>query len=862
MKKTLAIYILLTVCATVRMVAQTVSVQVPSQVVCGENFRLSYVVNTQEVEKFRMGEVPEGLEVVSGPYTSRSSSVQFVNGHTTTSSSVTYTYTVYARKNGTYVIPAASATIGGKTVASKEARVTVSGTAAPQGGGRGGAPRMHGQNGADDLAEAGTKVSGEDLFIRVSASKTKVYEQEPVLLTYKVFSQVDLSQLQGKMPDLTGFQALEIPLPQQKSFKVETIDGKTYRTVTWSEYVVYPQMTGKLEIPSITFSGTVIQRTRNIDPFEAFFNGGAAYTEVKRDVKAPAVVIDVEALPTRPAGFSGGVGQFSVNSSVDKTEVKAGEPVTMRFEVKGTGNLKLIKQPVVEWPKDFDVYDPKTTDKTELTRNGLTGSMVYEYLVVPRNQGKYDLPGMVFTYFDPQAGEYKTLETEGVELTVLKGSGRSSVADFTEDSDRDIHGIKTGRSAVESRDEFVLSSGMYRYALGIPLVVFLIVVVVFRKRAIDNANVVRMKGRKANKVATRRLRAAKKLMERGEQGAFYDEVLRALWGYVSDKLNVAVVELSRENVVEQFTAHDVEEGVRDSFVEAIDECEYARYAPGEAQGKMDAVYDKAAGAITKIDEMLSERKRRKSVKASIVLILCLLSVSVGSSAETITKQMADAEYAKGNYQEAIREYEELLKGGVSAELYYNLGNAYFRTERVTQAVLAYERALRLAPSDKDVRFNLQFARARTVDKITPESEAFFVTWYRSVVNVLTSDEWAVVSIGSFLLMLLLLVAYLFAPRVWMIKGGFYGAVVCAVLFALSTWMAVEQKRVVTEKDSAVIVAKEVEVKKTPEEGSETEMTLHEGTRVDVTDRAVKGWTGVKLSDGREGWLRTKAIEDI
>ncbi len=850
--------LLLMLCGTSVTVAQSVSVQVPSQVACGENFRLSYVVNTQDVSKFRLGDLPEGLEVVSGPHTSRSSSVQIVNGHTTSSSTITYTYTVYARKNGTYTIPAAQATIGGKQVASNTAKVTVSGTA-PQGGS--GAPRMHGQNSTDDLAEAGTPISGNDLFIRVTANKHRVYEQEPILLTYKVFSQVDLSQLQGKMPDLTGFQALEIPLPQQKSFKVENIDGKTYRTVTWSQYVMYPQMTGTLEIPSITFAGTVIQRTRNIDPFEAFFNGGAAYSEVHRDVKAPAVTIEVDPLPSRPAGFSGGVGQFTISSSVDRTEVRAGEPVNIRFVVKGTGNLKLIKQPTLELPKDFDIYDPKTTDKTELTVNGLTGSMVYEYLVVPRNQGKYTIPAFEFIYFDPADKEYKTLTTEETELTVTKGSGKSTMADFSYDRDNDIHSLKTGNSSVVRTDSYLFGNTQYLCALFIPLLIFIVVVIIFRKRAIDNANVVRMKGRKANKVATRRLRTASRLMAKGQQAEFYDEVLRALWGYVGDKLNIPVVELSRDNITEKFTSHDVDASIVDSFVEAIDECEYARYAPGEARGKMDAVYDKAVNAITKIDEMLSERKRKKP-NTAIILALMALTLSVTAHAETITKQMADAEYAKGNYQEAIRDYNEVLKTGVSADLYYNLGNAYFRTENITQAVLAYERALKLSPSDKDIRFNLQFARARTVDKITPESEAFFVTWWRSLVNLFPSDTWTRISVVCFLLMLVMLVAYLFAPRVWMIRGGFYVAVACALLFALTTILAWQQKSTSENHDGAIITATQVVVKKTPEDNATTEMTLHEGTRVDITDRSIKGWRGIRLTDGREGWLHTDTIEEI
>ncbi len=858
MKRTLFI-LLIVICKAACSVAQTITVQVPPQVSCGENFRLSYVVSSQDVSKFRLGDVPEGLEVVSGPYTSRSSSVQFINGHTSTSSTITYTYTLYAEKNGSYTIPPARAEIGGKNVTSNSAKVTVSGSQSQ--GNSQGAPRMHNGGNDDDIAVAGTPINGNDLFIRVSANKQRVYEQEPILLTYKVFSQVDLSQLQGKMPDLTGFHTQELPLPQQKSFKVETIDGKQYRTVTWSQYVMYPQMTGKLEIPSITFEGTVIQRTRNIDPFEAFFNGGAAYTEVHRDVKAPAVTIQVDPLPDRPAGFSGGVGQFKISSSVDKKEVRAGEPINIRVVIEGDGNLKLLKQPAIELPKDFDVYDPKTTDKTSLTQNGLTGSMVYEYLVVPRNQGKYTIPAIEFTYFDLPSKSYKTLKTEPISLNVLKGSGKSTVTDFSYDRDNDIHPLKTGNSSMNSTDEYLFGSSSYLCALLIPLLLFSVIVFIFRKRAIDNANIVRMKGKKANKVATRRLRVAAKLMEKGQQEPFYDEVLRALWGYVGDKLNIPVEKLSRENIVENFSEHNIDSTIVDSFVEAIDECEYARYAPGEAKTKMDVVYDKAVTAITKIDEMLSQSKKKKAAKPTTMLIALFLIATMPMSAK-VTKQMADAEYAKGNYQEAIKEYNEVLKQGVSADLYYNLGNAYFRTENITQAVIAYERALKLSPSDKDIRFNLQFARSRTIDKITPESEAFFITWYKSLVNTFPSDTWAILSIVFFLITLLMLLAYLFAPRIWMIRGGFYVAVFTAILFVATTLLSWQQKRQAQNHDGAIIVAPLVVVKKTPSDNATNEMTLHEGTRVDITDRNIKGWLGIRLTDGREGWVNDGTLEEI
>ena len=375
-------------------IAQRLTANAPQQVAVGQQFRLTYTVNSQDVSGFRMGQVPsEAFEILMGPSTSTQSSFSMINGQTSQTSSVTYTYILSALKNGTFTIPAATINVGGNHVKSNALKIEVVGTA--QGGGSRQGGRAQQQN---EMRAAGSAISGSDLFIKVSASKQRVYEQEPILLTYKVYTLVSLTQLEGKMPDLKGFHTQEIPLPQEKSFKIEQFNGRNYKTVTWSQYVMFPQMSGKLQVPPITFNGIVVQQNRNVDPFEAFFNGGSGYVEVKKQIKAPGVTIDVMPLPKRPAGFSGGVGSFKMKTEIDKTDLKTNDPLTVRVTISGTGNMKLMKAPEVKFPKDFDTYDVKTTDKTRLTAGGLEGSMIYEYLAVPRHQGKFTVPAIEFRY--------------------------------------------------------------------------------------------------------------------------------------------------------------------------------------------------------------------------------------------------------------------------------------------------------------------------------------------------------------------------------------------------------------------------------------------------------------------------------
>ena len=860
-------FIIGAVLSTAMAVGQNLTAAAPSHVAVGEQFRLTYTVNTQDVSDFRAGNIPEELDVLIGPNRSMQSSYQMINGHTSSSSSITYTYIVAATKNGTYTIPPAHVVVNGKSIASNSLKITVSGKAAQ---GNGGA-RQRDDDGAE-LRDAGSQISGSDLFIKVSANKKRVHEQEPVLLTYKVYTLVSLTQLRGDMPDLKSFYTQEVDLPQQKSFSIETVNGRPYRTCTWSQYVMFPQMTGKLQIPSITFEGIVVQQNRNIDPFEAFFNGGSGYIEVKKKIVAPGIEIQVDPLPARPTNFSGGVGQFTITATLNKTSVQANDPVSMRIVVSGLGNLKLIKQPLVTIPKDFDKYDAKITDQTKLTTNGLEGSKIYDILMVPRHQGRYEIPPVEFTYFDTKTNSYQTAKSEAFVLDVAKGSGAGKVNDFTGQEDlqelnKDIRHIKMGKAEVQDVDHFFYGSTAYGISLAVLALIFISLFIIFRKRAIEHADLTRMRGKKANKVATKRLKKAAKLMAENQSSAFYDEVLRALWGYVGDKLNIPVAQLSRENISQRLSERQVSPVVIAQFIEALDECEFQRYAPGDPKGNMQKVYDKAMTAISQIEKPGKSTTGTNPTSGGVGTTVksLLVTIMLGwacSSGFAQTKADADSAYVNGNYQQAIAQYEALLKNGASAELYYNLGNAYYRTENITRAVLNYERALLLSPGDRDIRFNLQLARSKTIDKIVPESEMFFITWYHALVNLMSVDGWARMAIISLALVIILFLLYLFSEPIWLRKIGFFGGFLLLLFFVLSNLFAYQQKQNLLYRKGAIVIAPSVTVKSTPAQNGTDLFILHEGTKVTIIDGAMSDWKEIRLADGKEGWIERKRIELI
>lgn len=603
------IFFLLLILTTVHAWADnkaTLTADAPDVVVSGDQFRLTFTVNTQKVKDFRAPSITKGFDVLMGPSRSQQSSTQIINGKVSSSSSITYTYILMAGDAGTYTIPAASIEANGEKIFSNAVTIKVLPPDQSASGSKG--SQKSGAQAGNQAASG--RITSNDLFITATASKTTVHEQEAILLTYKVYTLVNLRQLFGKMPDLKGFHTQEIELPQQKTFSLEHYKGRNYNTTVWSQYVLFPQQTGKLEIPSITFEGVVAIQTVSDDPFDAFFNGGG-YQEVKKKIVTPKLTINVQPLPAKPANFSGGVGEFTLAFSISAKDVKTNDAVTIKLTISGSGNMKLISTPEVKFPEDFEVYDPKVTNNFEASRAGLSGTQTIEYLAIPRHAGNFTIPPVEFTYFDLKSNSYKTLKTEAYNINVAKGQGNADqvIADFTNKENvkvlgQDIRFIKLGDTKLMPKgDVFFGTVGYYLWYI-IPFVLFVGLVVFFRKQAAENANVAKVKTKKANKVATKRMKLAGKLLAENRKNEFYDEVLKALWGYISDKLSIPVSQLSKDNIEAELAKYGVADDVIKDFINALNECEFARYAPGDENEAMDKVYTTSVEAISKMENSI------------------------------------------------------------------------------------------------------------------------------------------------------------------------------------------------------------------------------------------------------------------
>ena len=603
--KKLIIILMALIAYSTQMLADKVSftASAPDAVVVGDQFRLSYIVTTQKVKDFRAPSI-KGFDVLMGPSRSQQSNTQIVNGNVTSTSSITFTYILMANNAGEYTIPGASIVADGDQMVSNSVRIKV----LPQDQGS-----SNSSSSSSTHSSSGTGVSNQDLFITASASKTNVYEQEAFVLTYKIYTRESNLQLNNaKLPDFKGFHSQEIEMTTNARWTPEHYQGRNYYTTVYRQFVLFPQQSGKLYIDPAQFQMTVGKPVQSNDPFDAFFNGGSNVIEIKKSISTPKIAINVNPLPAgKPADFSGGVGEFNISSSINNKELKTNDAITIKLVISGTGNLKLISNPEIKFPDDFEVYDPKVDNQVRLTREGLTGNKVIEYLAIPRHAGTYKIPGVSFSYFDIRSKSYKTLKTEEYVINVEKGAGNADqvIANFTNKEDlkvlgEDIRYIKQNEVTLQPKGSFFYGSMTYWLFYIIPALAFIIFFIIYRKQAAENANVAKMRTKKANKVATKRMKLAGKLLSENKKDAFYDEVLKALWGYISDKLNIPVSRLSKDNIEEKLRNHGVNEELIKEFLNALNDCEFARFAPGDENQAMDKVYSSSIEVISKMENSI------------------------------------------------------------------------------------------------------------------------------------------------------------------------------------------------------------------------------------------------------------------
>ena len=590
--------------------------QAPKQVVVGKPFQLTFTVNHRSRD-LRAPEFTD-FDVLAGPYTSSSSSTSFVNGHRTSSFEQTFTYMLMAQKTGTFTIQPATVKVNGETVQSNGVRIQVlpedQPAQQPSSGAAGQSTSQTSQ--ASQSSQSSQQASSENIFVRTIVNKTKVHEQEALMVTYKLyFANVDVAQLTNntKLPEFTGFLKQELEQGEIQT-ELEHYNGRNYQTAVLYRTILYPQHSGDIKIEPARFEAVLRvqtqQRVRSI--FDDFFG---SYTNVTKMLTAPGVTIQVAPLPSgKPAGFSGGVGKFTLTPSISQTELQANDAVTIKLDISGAGNMKLLKTPAIDWPEGFEPYDPKVTNNFNTTTAGVSGTKSIEYLAIPRNAGDYTIPSVKFSYFDIEDKSYKTLATPEYTIHVKRGANeqsaangqQSAVVSYTQKEDIKLLGtdIRYIDTKPLNKDNYELKITNYEFIwlwYVVPLLIAIVLLIVLRKQIKEAADINRVRYKRANKVAQKRLKTAAAALKANDKNRFYEEIERAAWTYLSDRLSIPTAELNKDNIASLLLQKGVSEELIAEVKNVLSTAEFARYAPSTDHA-MDELYNATTTLINRLEE--------------------------------------------------------------------------------------------------------------------------------------------------------------------------------------------------------------------------------------------------------------------
>ena len=570
----------------------------PRQVIEGQQFQLEYTLYNASGKDLKLPEFKGCKVLYQG--TSSGTSVSVVNGKVDRQTTETHVITLRAEKEGSYTFAPATISADGRTLSTNTWKLTVL------------PPDKAGASSGRSSGRSGQSSDDTALFIRLILSKNKIYEQEAVLATIKLYTQASGVQAENySFPSFEGFVVQDIDLPQNTSFSLENYNGINYKVAVLKQCLLFPQRTGKITITPGKFDFQVETYQLVNGPFGPM----RVPQGVSRSVSTNTASVEVMPLPGgKPASFMGGVGDFSLSSSISSTHVKANEAITLKLTIKGSGNLKYLKNPELQLPNDFDTYDPKVDVNVKASAGGVSGIRTVEYTTIPRFAGTFKIPAVEFSYFDIKSKSYKTLRTEAHEITVDKGapgSGGKTVTNFSNKEDlkllnQDIHYIKLDKMNLVQTPTLYIDNWVYWLWYIVPALAFIVFVIINRKQAKANANVALMKNRKANKVASKRLKVAGKYLKNHDKEHFYDEVLKAVWGYLSDKLGLPNSELTKDNVAAELEKYGASAELIAEFNDILGRCEFAQYAPSQTDEAMDELYTQTVEAIGKMENTVKK----------------------------------------------------------------------------------------------------------------------------------------------------------------------------------------------------------------------------------------------------------------
>ena len=864
--------------AIFQMSAQNViRVEAPDVVAVNEQFNVTFIIEGEKSPSDFQWSSGDDFQLVWGPQKGSSSSIQIINGKRSSSHQTTFTYILIPKATGTFQLPAATALLSGNRISSTQASIQVvsDGASSSQSSGqKGGKSSGGGQTSSTGSGE----ISSNDLFMRLSLSRTEVVIGEPITATLKIYQRANVVGFENaKFPTFNGFWSQETYVPNNIEFKRESLDDKIYNTAVLRTYVLIPQQSGTITIDPAELVCLVNIRTApstSNSLFDSFFQD--EYRTIRKRVTTPAVKVKVNPLPAgQPASFGGGVGNFGISARLTTDNLKTHDAASLVITVSGRGNVALLEEPKVNFPPDFEVYDTKTTENTDKSNGGTSGSKSFEYPFIPRSHGDFTIDPVEYSYYDVNAGKYVTLRTEPLHVKVAKGKGGDSTPVTTVNSGverkdvkslaDDIRFIFTGKPGLSGSGSFFVGSVFFWILLALMILGATSVYLAFRKVAAMRADVAGTKNRRATKMAQKRLKLAGEYLDKNLYTAFYEELHKALIGFVSDKLNMDMSEISKDNIASALTEGGVSEEQTKAFTNLLDACEFARYSPDGGNEAMRSHYDAALKVISSIDSGLKTGGKSLRKVVTVVTLLLSLGASMNIQAKDLDSLWTAGvqAYTDGKFSDASAAWTSIEESGQkSAKLYYNLGNAWFKQGNYPKAILNYERALRLDPSYSDARYNLEFTSNFVQDKIEPVPEFILKSVARKVCYVMGSNAWAVIFLVLLAAALVMGLLFLLGSSVGKRRAGFYCGIVLLLLSAGALSFSVWQKSDSVKTDTAIVMSPVSSVKSSPSSGSSKDLfVIHEGTKVTILDE-VGSWKNIALADGRQGWITSNELEVI
>lgn len=848
--------------------AQTsIQVQAHKVVSIDEQFNVTFVIEGAKPTDFNW-EPGADFELVWGPQQGRSTSVQIINGKRTESSQTTYSYILRPLKVGKFTLAKASAKVKGDEIYSSPHTIEVVSS-----GSSSGQSSQPSQNQSSRPQSQQGNISDSDLFLRLSLNRSDVVVGEPITATIKLYQRVNISGFEGvSFPSFNGFWSQEIEAPSNIEFQRETYDGQIYNVAVLRKFLLIPQHQGRLNIDPAELVCLVSVRVSSggNSIFDGFFD---EYRNVRKKVQTKPVTVNVSALPAgAPASFGGGVGEFSISASVSKDTVKTHEAASLIVTVSGKGNVALLEAPKVSLPPDMEVYDTKVT--SNIAPGGMSGTRKYEYPFIPRSHGDFVIEPIKYSYYDVNQKKYVTLETQPIALTVLKGNdtGSSATVVVPGSSQKDVKNLDSDVRYINVKDPLLVAKGHFLVGSGLFWIIVTLLVaaatalwLLLRRMAARRADVAGMKNRKATKMALKRLQLAATFLKQNLYTAFYEELHKALLGFIADKLMIPASELSKDKISDALKDGNVPQEDINAFIDILDACEFARYSPSTGNDAMAAHYAAATEVISAIDSSM-KTKRSGSKPAMLALLLLAAPFAAQAHEDAYVDSLwndANAAYAEGRWDAAVSGYEMISDMGLeSAALYCNTGNAYAKSGNVPMAILNYERALKADPSYEDAAYNLELMNTRIQDRIDPVPEFFLKEWLSAISYIMNSDAWAIVSLVLLGLTLAMFLLFLLAPSVAGRRTGFFIGLVLLVFMSFALGFSISQKKTYMNADKAIVMRPVVSVKSSPStESSKDLFILHEGTKVTVLDQ-VGTWNNISLADGRQGWLPASDMERI